>query len=98
MSPARLQLIARTGHPDFLDLPWDEPLAEWTSDRLVEVVRGNKALNGALSAITAAVVGVILNLAIWFAVHTIFRETTPVRIARISLRQYCSFALATAVS
>ena len=37
MSPARLQLIARTGHPDFLDLPWDEPLAEWTSDRLVEV-------------------------------------------------------------
>ncbi len=40
MSPARLQLIARTGHPDFLDLPWDEPLAEWTSERLVEVVRG----------------------------------------------------------
>ena len=27
--PARLQLIARTGHPDFLDLPWDEPLEEW---------------------------------------------------------------------
>ena len=38
--PARLQLIARTGHPDFLDLPWDEPLAEWESERLVEVVRG----------------------------------------------------------
>ncbi len=38
--PPRLQLIARTGHPDFLDLPWDEPLAEWTSERLVEVVRG----------------------------------------------------------
>jgi chromate transporter len=32
-----------------------------------------------LSAITAAVVGVVLNLAIWFAVHTIFRETWPVR-------------------
>jgi chromate transporter len=45
----------------------------------VEVVRGNKALSGALSAITAAVVGVILNLAIWFAIHTIFRETYPVR-------------------
>jgi chromate transporter len=45
----------------------------------IEVLRGNKALNGALSAITAAVVGVILNLAIWFAVHTIFREVTPVR-------------------
>jgi chromate transporter len=45
----------------------------------IEVLRGNKALNGALSAITAAVVGVVLNLAIWFALHTIFREVTPVR-------------------
>jgi hypothetical protein len=34
------QLVARAGHPDFLDLPWDKPLAEWESDRLVEVVRG----------------------------------------------------------
>jgi chromate transporter len=40
----------------------------------VEVLRGNRALHGALSAITAAVVGVILNLAIWFAVHTLFRD------------------------
>ena len=45
----------------------------------IEVLRGNKALNGALSAITAAVVGVVLNLAIWFAIHTVFRETIPVR-------------------
>jgi chromate transport protein ChrA len=45
----------------------------------VEMLRGNKALAGALSAITAAVCGVILNLAIWFAIHTIFRETVPVR-------------------
>jgi chromate transporter len=45
----------------------------------VEVLRDNKKLNGALSAITAAVVGVVLNLAIWFALHTIFREVTPVR-------------------
>jgi chromate transporter len=45
----------------------------------IEVLRGNKALHGALSAITAAVVGVILNLAIWFAVHTVFRETHPVQ-------------------
>src|SRR6266849_4216045 len=44
----------------------------------VETLRGNKALAGALSAITAAVCGVILNLAIWFAIHTIFRETLPV--------------------
>ncbi len=45
----------------------------------IETMRGNKTLAGALSAITAAVVGVILNLSIWFAVHTVFRETIPVR-------------------
>jgi chromate transporter len=45
----------------------------------IEVLRGNTALNGALSAITAAVVGVVLNLAIWFALHTVFRQVTPVR-------------------
>jgi chromate transporter len=38
----------------------------------VEKMRGNAALAGALSCITAAVVGVILNLAIWFALHTLF--------------------------
>jgi chromate transporter len=42
-------------------------------------LRGNVALTGALSAITAAVVGVILNLAIWFAIHTVFSRTIPVR-------------------
>jgi chromate transporter len=50
----------------------------------VEVLRGNKALNGAFSAITAAVVGVVLNLAIWFAIHTLFRETFPIRNALLS--------------
>jgi chromate transporter len=45
----------------------------------IERLRGNKALSGALSAITAAVVGVILNLAVWFALHTWFHETVPVR-------------------
>jgi chromate transporter len=45
----------------------------------IERLRGNRSLHGALSAITAAVVGVILNLAIWFAIHTLFRQTTPVR-------------------
>jgi chromate transporter len=44
----------------------------------IESLRGHRALAGALSAITAAIVGVILNLAIWFAVHTIFREVIPV--------------------
>jgi chromate transporter len=45
----------------------------------IEILRGNKGLAGALTAITAAVVGVILNLSIWFALHTLFRETNPVR-------------------
>jgi chromate transporter len=46
----------------------------------VEVLRGNKALNGAMSAITAAVVGVVLNLAIWFAIHTVFRDVKAVKV------------------
>jgi hypothetical protein len=37
---ASFQLVARTGHPDFLDLPWEQPLEEWDCDRFVEVVRG----------------------------------------------------------
>jgi len=45
----------------------------------IEKLRGNRALASALSAITAAIVGVILNLAIWFAIHAIFRETFAVR-------------------
>jgi chromate transporter len=45
----------------------------------IETLRGNRALHGALRAITAAVVGVMLNLAVWFAVHTLFRQTRPVR-------------------
>jgi len=45
----------------------------------VEVLRENKPINAALSALTAAVVGVVLNLAIWFAIHTIFQEVRPMR-------------------
>jgi chromate transporter len=43
----------------------------------IEALRGNVALASGLSAITAAVVGVIANLALWFAVHVLFaRQTT----------------------
>lgn len=35
-------------------------------------------LSGALRAVTAAVVGVILNLTLWFALHVLFREVGPV--------------------
>jgi chromate transporter len=40
----------------------------------IEGLRNNRALTGAMSAITAAVVGVIMNLAVWFALHVIFGE------------------------
>ncbi|MCJ9751799.1 chromate efflux transporter [Neorhizobium sp. BETTINA12A] len=46
----------------------------------IEKLRGNIALAGAMSAITAAVVGVILNLAIWFSLHTLFEEVHVVRL------------------
>ncbi|MGV3490207.1 MAG: chromate efflux transporter [Devosia sp.] len=38
----------------------------------VERLRSNRALSGALATITAAVVGVILNLALWFGLHVLF--------------------------
>jgi chromate transporter len=40
----------------------------------VEQLRANRRLSGALAAITAAVVGVILNLTVWFALHVLFGE------------------------
>jgi chromate transporter len=40
----------------------------------IEKLRGARALSAALAAITAAVVGVILNLAIWFGLHVLFSE------------------------
>lgn len=41
----------------------------------IEKLRGAKQLTAALSTVTAAVVGVILNLAVWFGVHVIFPAT-----------------------
>jgi chromate transporter len=40
----------------------------------VEALRGHHAIAGALNAITAAVVGVIANLTLWFATHVLFAE------------------------
>lgn len=42
----------------------------------VEQLRANRRLSGALAAITAAVVGVILNLTVWFALHVLFGTVT----------------------
>jgi chromate transporter len=51
----------------------------------VEALRANRALAGALTAITASVVGVILNLAVWFTMHTLFGEVSELqyRMARL---------------
>ena len=42
----------------------------------IEELRSNRKLTGALAAITAAVVGVILNLSVWFALHVLFGTVT----------------------
>jgi hypothetical protein len=45
---------------------------------------------GALSAITAAVVGVILNPAIWFSIYAIFRQIVPVRGFGLAFDRLCN--------
>ncbi len=45
----------------------------------MERLRSNRALSATLSAVTAEVVGVSLNLAIWFAVHVIWREVVRIK-------------------
>jgi len=45
----------------------------------VERLRGNAIVSAALSCITAAVVGVVLNLAVWFALHVIFETIGETR-------------------
>jgi len=51
----------------------------------IEYFRNVKALNNILSGITAAVVGVIANLAIWFFLHTIFADVREVTFGVIRL-------------
>ncbi|WP_423208547.1 chromate efflux transporter [Paracoccus yeei] len=52
----------------------------------MEGLRQNRALAAALTAITAAVVGVILNLAIWFAIHVIWREVVTLSAGPMALQ------------
>jgi chromate transporter len=52
-----------------------------TAAPYVEKLRGSARLSGALSAITAAVVGVILNLSLWFGLHVMFRSVTRMNYA-----------------
>lgn len=51
----------------------------------VERLRGNRYVAGALAAVTAAVVGVIANLALWFGLHVLFVEVGEARLWPISL-------------
>ncbi|MET0415752.1 MAG: chromate transporter, partial [Actinoplanes sp.] len=52
----------------------------------VERLRGNHALSAALTGITAAVVGVIANLGLYFAVHTLFGDTKAVTAGPLNLQ------------
>ena len=51
----------------------------------VERLRGNRALSGALAAITAAVVGVIVNLGLWFALHALFGRLASAQFGGLAL-------------
>lgn len=51
----------------------------------IEYLRGNRYLTTTLSAITAAVVGVILNLGLWFSLHTLFVKVEEMRVYSIRL-------------
>jgi chromate transporter len=53
----------------------------------IEALRGSRALRGALAGITAAVVGVVLNLAVWFSLHVLFGrvEATSAGVLRLHL-------------
>lgn len=51
----------------------------------IEALRGNRSLTAILSAITAAIVGVILNLAVWFGSHVLFSESTTQEILGLEI-------------
>jgi chromate transporter len=51
----------------------------------VETLRGNRSLSAALATITAAIVGVVLNLAVWFAFHVVFAKVGDIHIGPLKL-------------
>ncbi|MDC0604125.1 chromate efflux transporter [Amylibacter sp.] len=63
--------------PCFLWIFAGAPYIDWISSQ--------PRLHGALSAITAAVVGVILNLSIWFMLHVFFEKISDVQVGPINL-------------
>jgi chromate transporter len=86
---AALMATWMTFAPSFLWIFAGAPYAEG--------LRRNAKASAALAAITAAVLGVVANLAFWFAVHVLFRETGAVILpwgARIDLPALMSFDIA----
>ncbi len=59
---------------------WIFALAPW-----IERMENARALKGGLAAITAAVVGVIGNLTLWFAIHVLFRAATELQIGPVAM-------------
>ncbi|MHB8447289.1 MAG: chromate efflux transporter [Rudaea sp.] len=59
----------------------------------IEALRSNRALQAALSAVTAAVVGVVLNLSVWFTLHTVFGKVSDRHYAALQLQvpQWATF-------
>jgi chromate transporter len=57
----------------------------FTGAPYVEWLNGQPRIKGALSGITAAVVGVILNLTVWFALHVFFGKVTPTLLGPLKL-------------
>ena len=70
----------------------------FTGAPYVEYLRGNRALTTALTGITAAIVGVILNLAVWFSLHTLFGAVDEVHLygARLLVPRMSSLDVASA--
>ena len=58
----------------FLGAPW------------VERLQANKSLAGALAGVTAAVVGVIGNLAVWFGLRVLFRQVTAAQYGLVTVQ------------
>jgi chromate transporter len=74
---AALVTLWVTFAPCFLWIFAGAPYVEWIASR--------PRLQGALDAITAAVVGVIANLSLWFALHVVFGEVTRVEAGIVGL-------------
>ena len=74
---AALLVLWVTFVPCFLWIFAGAPYIEWIS--------AQPRLKGALSAITAAVVGVILSLSIWFGLHVLFGEVNKVAIGPLNI-------------